>query len=138
MKLDAAQTKLLRTAFKGRTRAELKKLFALVRAHEDRTLLAAALPKAKKPAAKRKGDPLVRELEQTLKPIMGPSAEKAEMLIEHIAKKHRRKLGIEPKGLADAAKRLRASRFSDEQIRAGAQSLMAHLAKLYGDRETVV
>jgi len=31
MKLDAAQTKLLRTAFKGRSRAELKKLFALVR-----------------------------------------------------------------------------------------------------------
>ena len=137
MKLDAAQTKLLRTAFKGRSRAELKKLFALVRSHEDRALLAAALPK-KKTAPKRKGDPLVRELEQTLKPIMGPSAEKADMLVEHIAKKHRRKLGIEPKGLADAAKRLRASKFSDEQIRAGAQSLMAHLAKLYGDRETVV
>lgn len=138
MKLDAAQTKLLRTAFKGRSRAELKKLFALVRSHEDRALLAAALPKKKKTAPKRTGDPLVRELEQTLKPIMGPSAEKADMLIEHIAKKHRRKLGIEPKGLADAAKRLRANKFTDEQIRAGAQSLIAHLAKLYGDRETVV
>lgn len=137
MKLDATQTKLLRTAFKGRSRAELKKLFALIRASEDRALLAAALPK-KKVAPKRKGDPLVRELEQTLKPIMGPSVEKADMLIEHIAKKHRRKLGIEPKGIADAAKRLRASKFTDEQIRAGAQSLMAHLAKLYGDRETVV
>ncbi|HVK79657.1 MAG TPA: hypothetical protein VM915_03510 [Verrucomicrobiae bacterium] len=137
MKLDATQAKLLRTAFKGRSRAELKKLFALVRSQEDRALLAAALP-TKKAAPKRKGDPLVRELEQTLKPIMGPSAEKADMLIEHIAKKHRRKLAIEPKGLADAAKRLRASKFTDEQIRAGAQSLMAHLAKLYGDRETVV
>lgn len=137
MKLDAAQTKLLRIAFKGRSRAELKKLFALVRSHEDRALLAAALPK-KKAAPKRKADPLVRELEQTLKPIMGPSVEKADMLIEHIAKKHRRKLGIEPKGIADAAKRLRASKFTDEQIRAGARSLMAHLAKLYGDRETVV
>ena len=137
MKPDASQAKLLRTAFKGRSRAELKKLFALVRLHEDRALLAAALPK-KKAAAKRKGDPLVRELEQMLKPIMGPSVEKADMLIEHIAKKHRRKLVIEPKGLADAAKRLRTSKFSDEQIRAGAQSLMAHLAKLYGDRETVV
>lgn len=137
MKLDAAQAKLLRTAFKGRSRAELKQLFALVRAHEDRALLTAALPN-KKATPKRKADPLVRELEQTLKPIMGPSAEKADMLIEHLAKKHRRKLGIEPKGLADAAKRLRASKFTDEQIRAGAQSLIAHLAKLYGDRETVV
>jgi hypothetical protein len=58
-------------------------------------------------------------------------------LCEHIARKHRRKLDIEPKGLADAARQLRA-KFSDDQIRTGAQSLVAHLAKLYGDRETVV
>lgn len=136
MKLTAEQTKALKTLAKGRKPAELKKLFAAIRKIEDRALLAAIAP-AKKKAVKRKGDPLVRELEQTLKPIMGPAAEKADMLVEHIAKKHKRKLGIAPKGIADAAKQLRA-KFSDEQIRAGAQSLMSHLAELYGDRETVV
>ncbi|MBX9747961.1 MAG: hypothetical protein K2X34_13730, partial [Hyphomonadaceae bacterium] len=86
---------------------------------------------------KRKGDPLVRDLEQTLNPILGPAAEKADMLVEHIAKKHKRKLAFAPKGLADAAKQLRGQ-FTDDQIRAGAKSLVAHLAKLYGERETVV
>ncbi len=136
MRLNADQLKALKALARGRKPAALKKLFAAIRATDDRALLAAVAP-AKKRAAKRRGDPLVRELEQTLKPIMGPAAEKADMLVEHIAKKHKRKLGIVPKGLADATKQLRA-RFSDDQIRAGAQSLMSHLAKLYGDRETVV
>ena len=136
MKLDAADARILRAAVRMRGKAELKHAFALIRAHDDRALLAAVAP-AKKRAAKRKGDPLVRELEQTLKPILGPAQEKADLLIEHIAKKHRRKLGFEPKGLADAARKLR-TRFSDDQITAGAKSLVTHLAKLYGDRETVV
>jgi hypothetical protein len=79
----------------------------------------------------------VRELEQTLKPIMGPAQEKADLLIEHIAKKHKRKLAYEPKGLADATRQLR-TKFSDDQISAGAKSLITHLAKLYGDRDGVV
>jgi hypothetical protein len=136
MTLKAAETKVLRTTLRGRSRAELKAVFAAIRKHDDKTLLAALAP-AKKRAAKKRGDPLVRELEQTLKPILGPAAEKADMLVEHIAKKHRRKLGMASKGLADAARQLR-TKFSDEQIRAGAQSLIVHLAKLYGDRETVV
>lgn len=136
MKLDAKQASALRTLTRNRSRAEVKKLFALVRQHDDRALLAAIAP-AKKPTPKRKGDPLVRELEQTLKPVMGPAQEKADLLIEHIAKKHRRKLSYQPKGLADATRQLR-TKFSDDQIRAGAKSLMTHLAKLYGDRETVV
>ncbi len=135
-KLDASAAKALRASLKSRSRAELKKTFALIRAHNDRTLMAAVIP-PKKAAPKRKGDPLVRELEQTLKPIMGPAQEKADLLIEHIAKKHRRKLSFEPKGLADAARQLR-TKFSDDQISAGAKSLVNHLAKLYGDRETVV
>jgi hypothetical protein len=136
MKLNADQLKALKALARGRKPAALKKLFAAIRATDDRALLAAVAP-AKKRTAKPKGDPLVRELEQTLKPIMGPAAEKADMLVEHIAKKHKRKLGIVPKGLADATRQLRV-KFSDDQIRAGAQSLMSHLAKLYGDRETVV
>jgi hypothetical protein len=137
MKLDAAQTKALRAALRGRSRAELKALFKAIRAHDDRTLLAAVVPAKKRATAKRKGDPLVRDLEQTLKPILGRAAEKADMLVEHLSKKHRRKLAFEPKGLAAAAKQLR-TKFSDDQIRAGAKGLVAHLAELYGDRETVV
>ena len=136
MKIAPVDAKLLKTALGKRSRAELKRTFALVRAHNDRALLAAIAP-AKKRVAKRKGDPLVREIEQTLKPIMGPAQEKADLLIEHIAKKHRRKLGFQPKGLADATRQLR-TKFSDAQISAGAKSLMVNLAKLYGDRETVV
>lgn len=136
MRPTADQVKALKALARGRKPAELRKLFAVIRKTEDRALLAAIAP-ARKKTAKRRGDPLVRDLEHTLKPIMGPAAEKADMLVEHIAKKHKRKLAIAPKGLADAAKQLRA-KFTDEQIRAGAQSLMTHLAKLYGDRETVV
>ncbi len=134
MTLTPAQSKALRSALRGRSRAELKRLFAAIRTHDDRALLAVLAPAKKR--AKRKTDPLVRDLEQTLKPILGPASEKADLLVEHIAKKHRRKLDIEPKGLADAARRLRA-RFSDQQIRAGAKSLVTHLATLYGDRESV-
>lgn len=136
MKVSDDTAKLLRQALRGRSGAELKRLFAAIRAHEDRALLAALAP-PKKRAPKRKVDPLVRDLEQTMKPVLGPASEKADLLVEHLAKKHRRKLGITPKGLADAARQLRAKNLSDDQIRAGAKGLVTHLAKLYG-RETVV
>lgn len=129
------QIKALRAIARNRTRAELKALFALIRANDDKTLLATAMPK--KRVVKKKGDPLVRELEAALKPLMAPAGEKADLLVEHMAKKHRRKLSFEPKGLADAVRQLR-TRFSDQQISTGAKSLMTQLAKLYGDRETVV
>jgi hypothetical protein len=137
MTVSPAQTKALRTLAKGRSRPELRKLFALIRASSDRELLALT-PSTKKKKPKRRGDPLVSELQQALKPLLAPAAEKADMLVEHLAKKHRRKLAVAPKGLADAAKQLRAKKFTDDQIRAGAKSLVANLAKLYGDRETVV
>jgi hypothetical protein len=136
MTLDAAQAKLLRTAARGRSRAELKRLFAAIRAHDDASLLAALAPQRQRPA-KRRTDPLVRDLERILKPIMGPASEKAELLVEHAAKRRRRKLDVEAKGLADAARQLR-SKFSDDQIREDARSLVALLASLHGDRETVV
>jgi hypothetical protein len=137
VKLSEDTAKMLRQALRGRSRVELKRLFAAIRKHEDRALLAALAP-SKKRAAKRKADPLVRDLEQTLKPILGPASEKADLLVEHLAKKHRRTLAIAPKGLADAARQLRAKKLSDDQIRAGAKGLVAHLAKLYGGQETVV
>ncbi|MBX9747760.1 MAG: hypothetical protein K2X34_12710, partial [Hyphomonadaceae bacterium] len=100
MTLTAEHVKALKALARGRSRPALKKVFAAVRAHDDKALFAAIAP-AQKKAAKRKGDPLVRDLEQTLKPILGPAAEKADMLVEHIAKKHQRKLAFAPKGLAD-------------------------------------
>ncbi|MEQ1489211.1 MAG: hypothetical protein ABL932_01550 [Terricaulis sp.] len=136
MTLKPTDAKLLRTALGRRTRPEARRVFKLAREHSDKTLLAVALPAPKK-AAKPKGDPLVRELEQTLKPIMGPSHEKADLLIEHIAKKYKRKLAYEPKGLADATRQLR-TKFSDDQISAGAKSLVTHLSKLYGGSDGVV
>lgn len=136
MKVEDKAAKALRQVLRGRSRTELKRLFATIRAHDDRALLAALAP-AKKRAAKRKVDPLVRDLEQTLKPVLAPASEKADLLVEHLAKKHRRKFAIAPKGLADAARQLRAKNLSDDQIRAGAKGLLAHLAKLYGGQETV-
>jgi hypothetical protein len=132
--MSPADKQALKAAFRKQSRAQLRKLFALVRAQDDRALMAILAPPKRKP---RKRDPLLRDVERTLKPLMGPAAEKADMLIEFMAKKHRRKIAGGPKGFADAAKRLRAH-FSDDQIRAGAEGLLAKLAKLYGDRETVV
>jgi hypothetical protein len=135
MSLNAADAKVLRAALGRRSRPELKRLFALVRAHSDSALLAAVLPAKRR--SKRKVDPLVRELEQTLKPILGPSHEKADLLIDYVAKKHRRRLAIRPSGLADAARQLRA-KFTDAQISADARSLVAQLSKLYGGGDSVV
>ncbi len=59
------------------------------------------------------------------------------MLIEHIAKKYKRKLTYQPKGLADATRQLR-TKFSDDQISAGAKSLVTQLSKLYGGSDGVV
>jgi hypothetical protein len=137
MSVSAETAKLLRQTLHTRSLAELKRLFAAIRENQDRALFAAITP-PKKRATKRKGDPLVRDLEQTLKPILGPAAEKADLLVEHLAKKHRRKFVIAPKGLADAARQLRAKKLSDDQIRAGAKTLVARLAELYGGQETVV
>ncbi|WP_395648136.1 hypothetical protein [Terricaulis sp.] len=134
--MTPAEKKALKALCGKRTKPELKKLFALVRAHNDRALMAAIAP-PKTRAAKRRGDPLVREVDQTLKPILGPAAEKAELLVEHMAKKHRRKLGAPARGIAGTVRDLRA-KFSEAQIRAGAKSLLADLAAQYSSRETVV
>jgi hypothetical protein len=136
MTLKPTDAKLLRSALGRRSRPEARRVFKLAREHTDRTLLAAALPVPKK-APKPKGDPLVRELERTLRPILGPAQEKADLLIEHIAKKYKRKLAYQPKGLADATRQLR-TKFSDDQISAGAKSLITHLSKLYGGSDGVV
>jgi hypothetical protein len=82
-------------------------------------------------------DPLVREIELVLKPIVGPAREKAGMLVEHLARSHCRSFAFEPRGLGDAIRRLRRE-LSDADIRAGATDLLKSLSELYGDREKVV
>lgn len=136
-KLTAAEAKALRAVLHKRPAKELKAAFALIRAKSDAALIAAIAPAKKKKAAAKAADPLVLALDRALKPVIAPAAEKADMLIEHIAKKRRRKLDIEAKGLADAARQLR-KRFTDAEIEADAKGLAAHLAKLYGGREGVV
>lgn len=82
-------------------------------------------------------DTLARDLAQLLKPLLAPAAEKAELLTGHLAARHRLALTTTPKGLSDAARRLRAAGLTDAQIRAGAKRLMAELEAEYG-RESVV
>ena len=135
MKRETPAAALLRRIAKGRSKSELKALFKLIRAKSDAALLAGVKPPAK--ALKRKGDPLVLDLTKLFQPMIGSSAEKADMLVEHMAKTHKKKLAFEPTGLADAARRLR-THFSDAQIRAGARALVEELAALYSKRETVV
>lgn len=128
------EAKRLRAVLRKRPRAELKAAFALIRRAEDKALFAALTPPRKK---RRQSDALAREVARALKPVIAPAREKAEMLVEHMAKKHRRKLDLAPKGVADAIRGLRES-FTDDQIASGAGTLAAELRRLYGDRETVV
>ena len=126
----------LRRLLARRRKGELKVLFALIRAHDDRALFAALAPSRKRPA-KRAGDPLAREIALALRPLLAPAREKADLLVEHMAGKHRRALDVAPRGLAEAVRRLRAAKFSDPQIRAGAKSLIASLAEQFDPREPV-
>lgn len=134
MKIDARHRRALRALCRGRSKAELTQIFALVRANTDRALLA-AIAAPKRPT--RTGDPLVRDVEKTLRPILGPASEKGEMLVEHMAKVHRRKVDFAPRGLADAVRRLRKD-FKDADIRAAARGLIRECDALYAPRETVV
>ena len=136
MKRKAETTALLRKVCRGRTKAELKAMFALIRTESDAKLMASlTAPTPKKPA--KNGDALVSELQHLFKPLLATAAEKGDLLVEHMAATHRRKLTFEARGLADAIRRLRAH-FSDAQIRTGARALVEELAALYSKRETVV
>ena len=133
MKRKPAAAVLLRQFCRGRTQAQLKAMFALIRAQSDRELLKA--PAKRKAAAKNRSDPLVADLQHIFRPVLANAAEKGALLIEHMAPKG---IGVgEPRGLADAVRRLR-TRFSANQIRAAARALVEELAALYSKRETVI
>ncbi len=102
--ISPADKQKLRSLFAKRSRAEQKTLLALIRAHNDKTLLAALAPA--KP--KRKAKTLAREVDGALRPLLASSAEKAELLVEHLARKRRKELAIVPKGVA-ATRNLRTA-----------------------------
>lgn len=135
--IAAADKKALKALCGKRPKAELTALFALVRRHDDRALLAVlAPPRKRKPAGKP--NLLLADIQNALKPLLAPAAEKGDLLAEHLAKAHGRALAFAPRGLADAVSRLRAAGFSEKQIRTGAKMLMTQLAKTHDGRETVV
>lgn len=135
MSLKRSKARTLRAVVRKAPRRRLKAAFAAIRSHSDHDLFATILPA--KPRKRRAKDPLVRDVEAALKPVMGPASEKAEMLVEHLSKKHRRRFDFQPAGLTDSVRRLRAT-LSDDDIRDGARGLVEGLAQLYGDREAVV
>jgi hypothetical protein len=78
----------------------------------------------------------VRDLQRILKPLMAPASEKAEMLVEHIATRRSCQFDFNPKGLADAVRRLRGN-VTDDEIRDAATEMVTQLSGLYDGRETV-
>lgn len=137
MKRKAEAAALLRKVCRGRSKAELKAMFAHIRAQSDAKLMASLTRRSKAKKTVKKGDALVLELQRLFQPLLATAAEKGDLLVEHMASAHRRKLNFETRGLADAVQRLRAH-FSDAHIRAGARALVEDLAALYSKRETVV
>lgn len=84
----------------------------------------------------RARDPLAREITQQLAPIVAPAAEKADLLIEELAKRHDGLTAFTPRGLGDAVKRLQRQ-LTAAEIRAGADALMARMKREYGLREDI-
>lgn len=136
MSLSDADLKALRALARGRSAEALKALFAAIRRASDAALLAAIETQA--PAAgRRSADPLLRDVEAKLKPILAPAAEKADMLVEHMARAQACALDFEPRGLADALRRLRR-RFTEDEIRTAAADLASETEALHGRRETIL
>ncbi|MES1203552.1 MAG: hypothetical protein ABUS57_19120 [Pseudomonadota bacterium] len=133
--MKADEIKALKALARSRGRSELKALFALIRRHDDKALLGAIGPEPKRRSSKPVS--LAREVEATLKPILGPASEKGEMLLEFAEAKHGVSLDFAPRGLADAVRQLRR-RLSEAQIRDAARGLMAQVAERYAPRDTIV
>lgn len=130
-----ADRKALRALLGRKSRAEQRKLIGLIRANDERALLAALEPvktKKAKPAS------LTRDVETLFRPLMAPASEKGELLLEALARKHRKSFTATPKGLAAAIRTAQKAGLSDSQIRAGAETLMTRLAETYAMRDTVV
>lgn len=91
---------------------------------------------ASKKAAAKSADPLVAEVTALLAPILARSAEKAELLADHLQKLTGKKLSPPSGGLAATVRALRKS-LSDEDIRDGAYGLRVHMQQEHSLREIV-
>ncbi|MGE3142833.1 MAG: hypothetical protein AB7L65_05895, partial [Hyphomonadaceae bacterium] len=131
--LSPAERRVLQALARGRRRADLERLFALIRREKNEALFAALAPV---PAKARRADPLTHELTRLFQPILAPAAEKGDLLVQHMGALHKNAPRFEARGLAHAVRGLR-TRFSEAQIRAGAKSLLEKLARDYSARETV-
>lgn len=124
-------------ALRGRlTEAQLRKIFTAIRTAPDDALLALL---REDPTARQTGrpqDPLVREITAQFRPILGPSREKAALLIAAAARRLTLPALPAPKGLAAAVHRLRLYA-SDSDIRAAADDVMAEMRAQYSYREPV-
>jgi hypothetical protein len=107
----------LRKAFSD---AEVRALFADIRAHADETLLEGPI------APKKAPDPAVAAVTALLAPFPANSAQKAAMLRAHLEKLVGRPLPVKARGLPDAVRALKAH-LSEDDIRDGAFSLRVTL-----------
>lgn len=132
-KASAPGPRALRKAAAALTEAELKALLSYVRTRTNDKLLAIAAGKPKaKPKTKPATKGLTAEIVALMQPILGPTQEKAELLLDACGAPP----DVQAKTLGEALRKLRRTR-SDDQIRATAQELMARIARRHGMRETV-
>ena len=129
--LDAATLRTLRMLARTRSRAELETLFAAIRAGSDRALLDAAAPPKRKAATQD----FAAKIAAQLAPILGPAAEKADMLIDALAET-KGPVAIRPDGLVPTIRRL-AARYGEQAVALAADALMARLAAWGSTRERV-
>ena len=132
-KASAPGPKALKKAAAALSERELRALIGYVRTRTMEKLLAqaSAKPAKAKRAPKAPKDALLVEVTAILKPILAPAAEKADLLLDHMGHGEARVQGL------GQALRLLRKHCSDADIKAGAEGLIAQLAKRRSMRETV-
>lgn len=139
--MDAAARRALMQLARTRTRAEMKALFAAIRATSDADLLRSAGlhpgKRARRGAAGAQGQAgdFPAAIAAQLAPILGPAAEKAEMLIDALAETVG-PVDIRAAGLAPTIRKL-AARYGEDAVAAAADALMARLKAWGSTRERV-
>ncbi len=139
--MDAAARRALVQLARTRTRAEMKALFAAIRATSDADLLRDAglhtgRPVRKKSAGRKSGAAAFpAAIAAKLAPILGPASEKAEMLIDALAEAVG-PVDIRAAGLAPTIRKL-AARYGEDAVTGAADALMARLKAWGSTRERV-
>jgi hypothetical protein len=125
--MKPASAKTLATLRKRLSEADLRALFADIRAASDAELLGA--PKGEG------GDPLVTAVTALLAPSSESSAAKGRLLVAELARLTGRALPVKPRGLPDAVRKLRAY-LSEDDIRDGAFSVRVTLQAAPASKST--